>query len=124
MKTYRDWPQIQDPQMPTVGNPIESKDTRLWGQLFFVVWGSKSFVDTLLLRLNTSDRKHSTRHNKYFAVLEYLALNVDSRGEKKGIDSLDTESRKLAPNSRNQVEFREITLYQSISWVCVAHSLL
>ena len=23
----------------------------------------------------------------------------------------DTESRKLAPNSRNQVEFREITLY-------------
>ena len=69
--------------MPTVGNPIESKDTRLWGQLFFVVWGSKSFVDTLLLRLFPSDQKHSTRNCIKFARVIFLVLNVDSRGEKK-----------------------------------------
>ena len=26
MKSYRDWPQIEDPQILTVGNPIESND--------------------------------------------------------------------------------------------------
>ena len=83
MKAYRDWPQIQDPQILTVGNPIESKDMRLLGQLFFGVRGSKSFVDTLLLRLNPSDQKHSTRNCIKLADSIFLVLNVDSRGEKK-----------------------------------------
>ena len=70
---------------PTVGNPIESKDMLLLGQLFFGVRGSKSFVDTLLLRLFPSDQKHSTRNNIFFAVLKYLALNVNSREIKKKV---------------------------------------
>ena len=65
-----------------MGNPIESKDIRVWGQLFFVVWGSKSFVDTLLLRIFPSDQKHSSRNCIKFADVKYLGLNVDSRGEK------------------------------------------
>ena len=80
MKTYRDWPQIHDPQILTVGNPIESEDTRLLGQLFFVVWGSKSFVDTLFLRIFPSDQNQKSRNCIKIADVKFLVLNVDSRG--------------------------------------------
>ena len=81
-KAYRDWPQIQDPQIFTVGNPIESNDMRLLGQLFFVIWGSNSFIDTLLLRLFPSDQKQKSRNCIKNADVIFLVLNVDSRGEK------------------------------------------
>ena len=61
MKAYRDWLQIQDPQILTVGSPIESKDVWLSGQLFWSVRGSKRAVLILSLRLFPSDQKHSTR---------------------------------------------------------------
>ena len=62
VKSYRDGPQIQDPQILTVGNPIESKDMRLLGQLFFEVRRSNSIVLVLLSRIFPSDQKHSTRN--------------------------------------------------------------
>ena len=77
---------------------------RLWGQLFFVVWGSKSFVDTLLRRIFPSDQKHSTRHCIKFADVEYLGLNVDSREKKLKVAFADTESRKSARNELNFVK--------------------
>ena len=82
MKTYRDWPQIHDPQILTVGNPIESEDTRLLGHLFFGVRGSNSIVDTLLLRIFPSDQKQKSRNCIKFAGVNFLVLNVDSRREK------------------------------------------
>ena len=58
-----------------------SKNVRLFGQLFFEVQGSPSFVLILLLRLFPSDQKHSTRNCIKFADVIFLVLNVDSRGE-------------------------------------------
>ena len=81
MKAYRDGPQIQDPQILTVGNPIESKDMRLLDQLFFVVRGSNSIVLILLIRIFPSDQKHSTRNCIKFADVIFLVLNVNSREE-------------------------------------------
>ena len=87
-----------------------SKNVPLLDQLFFGVRGSKSFVDTLLLRLNPSDQKHSTRNCIKFADTIFLVLNVDSRGEKKVRDRSDTESRNSTHIKLFEVEFREITL--------------
>ena len=61
-----------------------SKNVRLLDQLFFGVRGSKSSVDTLLLRLFPSDQKHSTRNNIFFVASNFLGLNVNSRKIKKG----------------------------------------
>ena len=94
MKAYRDRSQIRDLQIPTVGNPIESKDMRLLGQLFFGIRGIKRVVLILLLRNFPSDQKHSTRNCIKFADVKYLALNVDSREIKKLLALADTESRK------------------------------
>ena len=62
-KAYRDWLQIQDPQILTVGSPIESKDVWLLGQLFWRDDGSKRAVLILSLRLLPSDQKHSNREH-------------------------------------------------------------
>ena len=56
---------------------------RLLGQLFFGVRGSKSIVDTLLLRIFPSDQKQKSRNCIKFADVNFLVLNVDSRREKK-----------------------------------------
>ena len=61
-KAFRDWSHFQDPQILTVGNPIESKDVRLLGQLFWRDDGTKRVDLILLLRLFPSDQKHSTRN--------------------------------------------------------------
>ena len=66
-----------------MGNPIESKDVRLLGQLFLEVRGSNSIVLILLIRIFPSDQKHSTRNCIKFAHAIFLVLNVNSRGEKK-----------------------------------------
>ena len=66
-KAYREWPQIQDPQILTVWNPIESIDLRFLVQLFWKIRRSKSFDLILLLRLLPSDQKHSTRNCIKFA---------------------------------------------------------
>ena len=109
-KAYRDWPQIQDRQILTVGNPIESKDMRLWGQLFFRGRRSKRIVLILSLRLFSSDQKRSSRNYIKLADVEYRVLKVDSRGEKKIHKLSDTESRNSIPNRHIVVQFREITL--------------
>ena len=107
-EAYKYWPQIQDPQILTVGNPIESKDMRLWGQLFFRGRRSKRVVLILLLRIFPSDQKHSSRNCIKFADVEYRVLKVDSRGEKKGskvvwhrIKEFDTKQSYRCPISWN-----------------------
>ena len=107
-KAYRDWPQIQDRQILTVGNPIESKDMRLWGQLFFRGRRSKRIVLILSLRLFSSDQKRSSRNYIKLADVEYRVLKVDSRGEKK----LGWWHR-IKEFYTNEVEFREITLQRA-----------
>ena len=86
------------------------------GPTFFGVRGSKSFVDTLLLRVFPSDQKHSTRNNIFFAVLKYLALNVNSRGGKKRSSGamLQNQGIRHIIISHIEVQFREITLYQKL----------
>ena len=79
---------MQDAQIFTVGNPIESKDMRLLGQLFFEVPGSDSIVLILLIRIFRSDQKHSTRNCMKLADVEGLVLKVDSHRDKKGSGSV------------------------------------
>ena len=76
---YRDWPQIRDPQIRTVGNPIETKEKRLLGQLFFEVRGSNSIVLLLSIRIFPSDQKHSTRNCIKSLGGKYLVAIVNSR---------------------------------------------
>ena len=105
---YRDWPQIQDPQILTVGSPIETKDMRLLGQLFWRDDGSKRAVLILCFYRIFSDQKHSTRKCIKLADVKYLALIVNSRREKK---ELGVVWHRIKEFYTNEVEFREITLY-------------
>ena len=86
---------MQDAQIFTVGNPIESKDTRLLGQLFFGIWVSNSIVLILLLRLFPWDQKHSTRNCTKFAHVIFLALNVNSRKIKKRFVGAVTQNQGI-----------------------------
>ena len=67
MKAYRDWLQIQDPQILTVGSPMESKDVWLSGQLFLSVRGSKRAV--LILFFIESFRIKSIRPGNVYSLL-------------------------------------------------------
>ena len=78
-KAYRDWPQIRDPQILTVWNPIECKDMRLLGQLFFELRGNNSIVLILSIRIFPSDQKHSTRNCIKSLGDKYLVDIVNSR---------------------------------------------
>ena len=106
-KAYRDWRQIQDSQILTVGSPIESKDVWLSGQLFWSVWESKRAVLILIFYRIFSDQKHSTRQCRKFIGVEYLVPNVNSRKMRQLKCML---WHRIKEFDTKKVQFREITL--------------
>ena len=102
-----------------MGNPIESRDVPLLGQLFWRDHGTKRVDLILPLRLFPSDQKHSTRNCINFAGVIFLVLNVDSRGILLKIESV---RHRIKEFDTNEVEFREITLKLrplEVSDVCI-----
>ena len=111
MKAYRDWLQIQDPQILTVGSPIESKDVWLLGQLFWRDDGSKSRFDTFPSTFAFGSKAFEP-WTYLVSISKEISVPISIPEEQKKIYVCsDTESRNSTHIEDIEVEFREITLY-------------
>ena len=90
-----------------MGN-LESKDMRLWGQLFSWSGEVRASLKHFYLEFSLRIQKERSRNCTKFADMEYLVLNVESRGEKHKLILLPQKQGKK--HRTVQLEFGEITL--------------